>query len=643
MRNLVSIDNGGTFTDICLVREGRTVQGKSLTTPYDLARCFFEVLTEASRGLYGDEDLSRLLRETDYLRYSTTAGTNAVVQGIGPSLGLIVRRGWDVGRLHLNQAERQLFDNLVGDRVIEIDAYDDATLDRTVVVAVNTLGSVGAEHLVVSLDGAEGHSDETRLKEVVLRRFPRHLLGTTPVLYSHELVEDPDDRRRTWSALLNAFLHPTMEQFLYNAEHDLRSHRTRRPLLVYGNDGSSTRVAKAVALKTYGSGPRGGLEAAAVLADHYRLNRVVTMDIGGTTTDVSLLEAGKVPEIDPGEIASVPVSFRIGDVTSSGVGGSSVLSIAGDEIHVGPTSVGAVPGPACFARGGTEPTITDAYLLMGVLDASSYFDGGLPLDDVRAAAVISEKIAGPLGLELDASLIALEQAYDAKIADLLAERTGDTTGVALLAFGGAGPMSACGVAEAAGIGEIIVPKQAAIFSAFGISFSDISHSYRTTVEPPTPEAVSATVAALRLRAERDIYSEGYDIAECTAEAWITKDDGPPIPVGIEGVVSTQTLPKEIARLQVRVTREIPHVELTREMAMEPIAPPPAIRRQAVLGRDLARTDVPVLQLEDLVPGTTGRGPALIEDKYFTCRVREGWRFDITSGQDIRMRTLGSES
>jgi len=132
-----------------------------------------------------------------------------------------------------------------------------------------------------------------------------------PVLYSHELVEDPDDRRRTWSALLNAFLHPTMEQFLYNAEHGLREHRTRRPMLVYSNDGSSTRVAKTVALKTYGSGPRGGLEAAAALAGHYGLDRVLSMDIGGTTTDVAWLESGLVPEIDPGDISGVPVSFRI--------------------------------------------------------------------------------------------------------------------------------------------------------------------------------------------------------------------------------------------------------------------------------------------------------------------------------------------
>lgn len=643
MGNLVSIDNGGTFTDICLVREGRIFHGKSLTTPYDLAMCFFEVLTEGSRAIYGGEDLPRLLHETDYLRYSTSAGTNAVVQGIGPSLGLVVRRGWDVGILHLSEAERRLFADLVGDRVMEIDTLDDGLLDRSAVAAVSALGSVGAEHLVVSLDGPDGHADEARVKEVVLRRFPRHLLGATPVLYSHELVEDPDDRRRTWSALLNAFLHPTMEEFLYNAEDDLRKHRTRRPLLVYGNDGSSTRVAKTVALKTYGSGPRGGLEAAAALAEHYGLDRVLTMDIGGTTTDVARLESGLVPEIDPGDISGVPVSFRIGDVTSSGVGGSSVLSVEGDAIQVGPASVGAVPGPACFARGGTEATITDAYLVMGVLNGSSYFDGGLLLDDDRAAAVIAEKIARPLGLELDASLIALERAYDAKLAGLLTEQVEEVADVVILAFGGAGPMSACGVAEAAGIAEVIVPKQAAVFSAFGISFSDISHGYRTTVAPATADAMIAKIAALRTRAERDMNAEGYDIAECSLEAWITQDDGPPIPVGIDGVVGAQALPRDATSLQLRVTRTIPHFALNDGLATSRVALPAPVRLQSVLGGDLVRKDVPVFQLEELVPGASGQGPALIEDKYFTCRVRDGWQFDITSGQDIRLRALRSGS
>jgi len=176
---------------------------------------------------------------------------------------------------------------------------------------------------------------------------------------------------------------------------------------------------------------------------------------------------------------------------------------------------------------------------MGVLDGSSYFDGGLALDEDRAVAVITEKIARPLGLELDASLINLERAYDSKIAGLLAEQVAEVADVALLAFGGAGPMSACGVAEAAGIAEVIVPKQAAVFSAFGISFSDISHSYRTTVAPGSADSLLAKIAALRLRAERDMFAEGYDIADCGMEAWMTQDDGPSIPIGIDAVAGRQ--------------------------------------------------------------------------------------------------------
>lgn len=168
-------------------------------------------------------------------------------------------------------------------------------------------------------------------------------------------MADDDDVRRAWTALFNAFLHPAMESFLYNAEHKLRERNARNPLLVFRNDGHSARVAKTIALKTYSSGPRGGMEGTRALAAHYGFEHVVSIDVGGTTTDVGEVRGGEVREERRGLVEGIRVSFPLCHLVSSGVGGSSVVRGAeGGRIVVGPESVGSAPGPACFALGVRE-------------------------------------------------------------------------------------------------------------------------------------------------------------------------------------------------------------------------------------------------------------------------------------------------
>src|SRR5581483_7030899 len=195
---------------------------------------------------------------------------------------------------------------------------------------------------------------------ILLRKFPPHLLGTLPVVYGHELVADEDDSRRTWTAIFNSFLHPAMERFLYSAEHRLQEHKIRKPLLIFRNDGGASRVARTSAIKTYSSGPRGGAEALRALAAHYGFDRVVGMDVGGTTTDITVVANGEIRTEAYGTIEGVRSSLPLCDVTSVGVGGSSIISVVDGSIKVGPDSVGSTPGPACFGFGGTSATITDA-------------------------------------------------------------------------------------------------------------------------------------------------------------------------------------------------------------------------------------------------------------------------------------------
>ncbi|TAL91204.1 MAG: hydantoinase/oxoprolinase family protein, partial [Rhodanobacter sp.] len=415
MAVLVSIDNGGTLTDACVIYGSKVFHAKTLTTPHDLTKCFVEVLREASRKIYGEPKLGMLLDEADYIRYSTTRGTNDIVQRIGPRLGLIVANGSDVKDLIRNNDEKELFAAIVGDRSSSIDLGLDAqAFQASISKTITQLLSQGANRIVVSFYGKTLVADEERMKRLTLLQYPRHLLGAVPILYSNQLSDDHDFARRTWSSLLNSFLHPAMERFLYNAENVLREHRAKNPLLIFGNDGTSSRVAKSIALKTWGSGPRGGMEGAKAIALHYDRNMVVAMDIGGTSTDIGVVENATVSERRWGQLESTEISFPLSDIESIGVGGSSIFRIDRGEIVIGPESVGSAPGPACFGRGGRQATITDAYLLLGVFDADSYFGGNLKLDPERAKVAIEENVAQPLNVSLEEALRQMERAYEAR-------------------------------------------------------------------------------------------------------------------------------------------------------------------------------------------------------------------------------------
>jgi N-methylhydantoinase A len=350
MNHLINIDNGGTLTDIC-VWDGESFSfTKTLTTPFDLSQCLFDGIEKASAKLYGEKDLVRLLHRTQHIRYSTTQGTNALVERKGPALGLVVDSEGIVADLASSPEARKLFDDVVGSRVARVDlGLAPEELAFELVQMVNQLTTDGAARIVVVGDSPES---EKTLRSILLRKFPRHLLGSVPLLYSWDLANDRDRGRRTWSSILNSFLHPVMERFLYQAQHRLREHKVTNPLLVYRNDGASSRVSKAVALKTYSSGPRGGLEGTQALARSYGLSHVLMMDVGGTTTDVGVVADHAIATDRRGSVKGIPISFPMSDVQSAGVGGSSVIAVEGDRIIVGPRSVGAAPGPACFGLGG---------------------------------------------------------------------------------------------------------------------------------------------------------------------------------------------------------------------------------------------------------------------------------------------------
>jgi N-methylhydantoinase A len=636
----INIDNGGTLTDICILGGERVEKTKVLTTPYDLSKCFFEGLQKASGVVYGKPDVKRLLEEVELIRYSTTQGTNAICERKGPRLGLIIDARSSNLPGQLLEHDPEVYQALVGDRVVLLDiaglSREQAEIE--VVKSINTLTGNGANRIVVSF-GSDGFAAlEDKFRKVALRKYPRHLLGAVPTLYGSDLSSDRDLVRRTWTALINSFLHPAMEAFLYNAENRLREFRTKNPLLIFRNDGDASRVAKTIAIKTYSSGPRGGMEGVKTFSRLYGFDDVISVDVGGTTTDIGQFLNGSVAETRRGHVEGISVSLPLCEISSAGAGGSSVIKVVQGRIVIGPDSVGAVPGPACFGRGGQSATITDASLLAGLFDPKSYFGGGMGLDLDRAATAVAVNIADPLKVKIDDALEQMELAYEDKIAGELHRFTKVSKESVLLAFGGAGPLNACGVAEKAGITRVAVPRMAAVFSAYGIGTCDISQRYAATLEAPSQRSLEDALALMRHRATRDMFAEGVGKGDYVVEARLVATDAAGREQVVELAEDRPVFPQSFAGA-VTVELELAAIKRLREQRGDTVKLAQGARAKAagtrkVLTRGLGRIDVPVYQLAQLQPGDHAEGPAILEEDYFTCRILDGWNFVISEAGDI---------
>lgn len=634
MDRLINIDNGGTLTDIVVGSGKDFTFTKTLTTPVDLSQCLFDGMTKASTQLFGEPNLAKLLHSTRHIRYSSTQGTNALIERDGPLIGLITDDAGLVDELRASEESALLFDDLIGDRVGLLPSGGEHDVLRTAFVAeINRLTTAGAERLIVAAATLER---EHLYKRAMLKNFPRHLLGSVPVLFSWEFATDTVRSRQIWSGILNSYLHPTVERFLYNAEDRLRAHKIKNPLLIYRNDGASSRVAKSVALKTYSSGPRGGLEGTRALAEAYGLKNVLMIDVGGTTTDVGAVNNSTISTDRHGSVKGVSISYEMSNVHSTGVGGSSVIAIEAGKITVGPESVGAAPGPACFGFGGTQATITDVNLLLGVLDPETYLNGEMFLDAERSRAVITKTIAEPLGISLEEALVRMEEAYSQKMAGAFAHFVEDPEATTVAAFGGGGPMSACSAARIAGVRHVLVPKLAAVFSAFGISFSDIAQTYETNITGMDPDAVDEAKKAMGSKASRDMFQEGHELDDCLLD-WrlVTENaDGSSCPSTVysDGLIPSLTVGQSLI-LSLKATFALPHPVIEGGVPTDK-SEAVASGTRAVRSSATQVDTISVYRLEDQQPGATASGPAIVEGPFFTARVPAGWSLDISAAGDL---------
>jgi N-methylhydantoinase A len=327
---------------------------------------------------------------------------------------------------------------------------------------------------------------------------------------------------RLSTTVVDAYVGPIMERYLLNLEARLKQRGVATPqVFLMQSNGGLMRITMGARFpnQTLTSGPAAGVVAGAALARSMGRRNFVTLDIGGTSTDISVIADGRASETSSGRIAGQDVGTPMLAVHTLGAGGGTIAWIGRDGLmKVGPRSAGAMPGPACYGRGGSEPTVTDANLVLGALGARGVLGGRMALDRARAERAIMEAVAKPLGLDLVTSAAGILKIVNTNMAvDLrlvFQSRGEDPRRFALLAFGGAGPLHAAYLARDLGIPEVCVPPHPGLTSAMGLLQTDVKHLYlRSAVgllsSYPVAE-INAIFADLRRRAAQDIAEEGLD-------------------------------------------------------------------------------------------------------------------------------------
>ncbi len=637
----VSIDTGGTFTDGYFTRGDQSARVKVDTTPHDVTEGLARCVAQGATAL-GYPGVQALLLDTDAFRFSSTIGTNSIIQRSGPRVGLMVSAG--AAKNLYGAGPSPLYDVFLRpELVVEISDPHAAT---EVKAAIRQLLVGGARVLVASLAGSEDDpGGEQAIKKTVYTEYPRHYLGAVPCLVASDVTPRPGAARRTATAVIDAYLYPDMVKALYKADEDLRAQGYPHPLLIVHASGDVARVAKTRAIETYSSGPAGGIFGSARLAQRAGLGAVATMDIGGTSTDVSLVIDGQAaPDPDP-EVAGIPVHVARARVEALGIGGGSLVrrdpdaipgsGVSPKSLSVGPDSAGAVPGPACYGLGGTQATVTDAELLLGHLDPSWFLGGRRRLDPGRARSAI-ERIAGEASVETVAW--AIHQAVAEQAATGVARQVARTgraaTDVVLFAFGGAGGLVAAEVAARCGLSRACSPSASAVFSAFGIAGMFLGHTYETGPGPQLGDRLEA----LANRAALDVTGEGFDPDGLSYRIAVEHPGGLDVaPVdGSPGSGVSPTFWDEVAGRAMSLNPRAVSLQAIMPIPRAPLEPWPETGTTAEAARKGEREVwrpagwmvAAVYDRERLVPGAVLEGPALVEGIDTTIVVPEGFVLSV---------------
>src|SRR2546427_11709986 len=513
----IAIDTGGTFMDCVWLERGHVRMLKVFSTPADPS----EAIAEALRKVGAPDSLIIL--------HGTTVGTNTLLQRKGARVALVTTAGFEdaieIGR----QARPKLYDFFF-DRVeplvpverrfgIEERTASDgkilhAASRKELAPLLKRLREAHPEAIAISLLFSFANPNN----ESAVAQACRSL--ALPISVSHEILPEFREYERTSTVVVNAYLQPVVQKYLENLARRAHSSRGKSNIFLMQSSGGITALTSAARepVRTVLSGPAGGVVGAAAMARHSGFERIISFDMGGTSTDVALVDR-EIRLGSKAEIAGLPVGVPMLDIHTVGAGGGSIARFdAAGALRVGPESAGADPGPICYGRG-TQPTVTDANLILGRLQPHRFLGGEFTLDFERTRRLVTDWLrqqGSKLALEqFAAGVIRVVNATMEKAIRVVSiERGYDPREVALVAFGGAGGLHACELAAALSIPRVIVPALPGALSAFGILVSDVVKDYSRTVlwrlagELPLA-GLEKEFFTLRKAADEDFHSEGW--------------------------------------------------------------------------------------------------------------------------------------
>ena len=660
----LGIDIGGTFTDFSLLDQatGRLIGYKSPTVPHDLA----EGVATGLRDLVRREGLD--LAQIEYFVHGTTIGLNTVIQRAGANLALIVTRGvrdiLEIQRLRLSDPM-----NFVANRptpliprwrVFEIaerlltDGSVDIPLDpASVETAVRAAVAEGVDGVVVCLINSYRNPEHERAVRAIAA-------GVAPDLYvccSHEIWPQIREYERTIVSILNAYIRPKLATYLDSLADRLRQIGLRvQPYITKSNGGVMTaRSARDIPVETLLSGPASGVIGAIYAAELSGYQELLTLDIGGTSADIAVVRGGQAAYSHDEHVGDFPVIMPTVGVSSIGAGGGSIAWFdRSGLLKVGPRSAGADPGPACYGRGGTEPALTDAFVVCGLVNPDNFVGGRIRLDPVRARQAI-QPVADRLGRSVEA---AAEAIIDVALANMYAEfsqamaRHGlDPRDFTLVAFGGAGPVVACFLAAEFHIPRVLVPLSPGTLCALGALSADVRNDYVKTLHlrlgQARIEVLRTAYAELRERAEAWLLTEGpnvldrrfvysadmryqhqaFEIELPIEPRWLTAGDFGPILEAFHGLHdqlyghADPKEPVELISVHVKVAGTTPKPKASPVGAATGAAP--ATGHREILSRGQWQRAT-IHDRTRLLAGQTLPGPAIVEQDDTTVLVPRGF-------------------
>jgi N-methylhydantoinase A len=667
-RYRVAMDIGGTFTDFVVVdeAEGRTISGKVLSTPADPAEGVLE----------GLQSFVPERRRIGFLVHGTTVGLNAFLERRGTRVLLLTTAGlrdtYSIARhdrkelyaLQYRKPERLVprrdvhevrerlrFDGSV-DTPLELESLDPI---------VQKVRAEGIEAVAVCLIHAFTNPEH----ELAVREHLRRAVPGLSITLSHEIAREWREYERASSAVLNAYIAPRVERYLRTLERGLVDVAVSSPLYVMQSNGGITtaRKAREQPIQTLLSGPVGGSIGGAALARSSGRPNLLCVDMGGTSFDLSLIVEGRPSISTETELEGLPVLMPLVDIQTIGAGGGSLAWLEAGGLRVGPQSAGADPGPACYGRGGTQPTVTDANLQLGRLDPAYFLGGRMQLDE-RAATSALKPVAAELGLDHMALAEGMLAIVNARMADAMRTITVkqgiDPREYALVAFGGAGPMHAVWLAEELEIGEVIVPWSPGTFSAWGMLQTDLRHDLAQTFYRPLDgldpaamlevyEGLEAEGAAL-LR-EEDVAEADEYFARFADMRYVGQEYSVTVPIqdgdlqGIAGTFhdahrvryghATPGAPVEFVNLRLAAMGRI-------AAGAVPYTPPTGDAGHELGSRAVVFADRPhetaILLREGLAPGYARAGPLVIEEEGSTTVVPPGRSLRVDDSGNLLIAT-----